>query len=945
VLSNLPTIDELDAAQRPIRAFDSGLADITRDDRIRKLAKLKVQRRYEGLSLYRPLPLGEEFHSANIPFRVAGGGNRSSKTISCSVEAARAFCGCDPHDKYRKENGHAWVVGLEADQLTILYRKMFEPGAFRIIKDEFTGCWRSVRPDPNDPKVLDPYDLAYAEKWKDAPPLIPERMVRSIAWEDRAKDQPRLISFTNGWRSLWRSSKGDPPQGDEVHLVLFDEEMLNLHFFYEAVRGMTYLGGNPRYIPKMIWSATAQVGNIEFSSLCDRAEQGDKSVRLYDFLIDDNPYVSSDEKEKFLSSLPPGERETRYYGIRADKRRRCYPMYDPMTNWENGGHGTEPIEIDPVRFCRWVFIDPGISPAEVLFVAIDPEQSRKLIYDGFQMDGATGDKLAQAIKDRERGMQFEGFIIDSHMGRQSPMTDDKTTVAAEYRKAFENANLFPRQEGAMHGFFPGCGDLEARTRAFWRMLEPRRDGPYAGTAELCVVRGMVPELDTQIRSAQTDPKNSKKRLKLTGSNRPTHLLRGARGCGLLDCFDQETEALTSNGWKLFKDTTLETEFATVDISTDTIVYHKPHVVIDRPYCGDMIRFGGQKLDALVTPGHRMLSYRMTKDRETRQYVPRRDGPPQFVEASDLSMRYDQLKLSANWTASDDGPILVDAMTLNGGERHCLQKEIDPGLFAEFLGWYVAEGSVDTKPKCPGSGYRICVSQVTPYKKAILKALLEQLPWNWIEGSNGFTASSKQLWTYLMPLGNKYQKYVPNWIKLASKETIRRFLIGAVLGDGTVPRSGGRQYYTTSRRLADDMQELFLKCGTSASILNKKQAGFGGDGPHATLYTVVERLLPFAGIADYSGKWKNEPLFKPEHYEGRVYCATVPTGTLIVRRNGKPLITGNCGEYMAVYNPTYFPPTEVNDPKEKTAWDYFQERQRINRQAEKARHRMQRMRTY
>lgn len=32
----------------------------------------------------------------------------------------------------------------------------------------------------------------------------------------------------------------------------------------------------------------------------------------------------------------------------------------------------------------------------------------------------------------------------------------------------------------------------------------------------------------------------------------------------------------------------------------------------------------------------------------------------------------------------------------------------------------------------------------------------------------------------------------------------------------------------------------------------------------------------------------------------VYCATVPNGTLIVRRNGKPVIAGNCVEYGAAW---------------------------------------------
>ena len=38
------------------------------------------------------------------------------------------------------------------------------------------------------------------------------------------------------------------------------------------------------------------------------------------------------------------------------------------------------------------------------------------------------------------------------------------------------------------------------------------------------------------------------------------------------------------------------------------------------------------------------------------------------------------------------------------------------------------------------------------------------------------------------------------------------------------------------------------------------------------------------------------IIRREHYEGRVYCVTVPNGTLIVRRNRKTFLAGNCFTY-------------------------------------------------
>ena len=43
--------------------------------------------------------------------------------------------------------------------------------------------------------------------------------------------------------------------------------------------------------------------------------------------------------------------------------------------------------------------------------------------------------------------------------------------------------------------------------------------------------------------------------------------------------------------------------------------------------------------------------------------------------------------------------------------------------------------------------------------------------------------------------------------------------------------------------------------------------------------------------------KEENAIETEHYRGEVFCATVPNGTLITRRNGSILMSGNCERDM------------------------------------------------
>jgi DNA methylase len=92
------------------------------------------------------------------------------------------------------------------------------------------------------------------------------------------------------------------------------------------------------------------------------------------------------------------------------------------------------------------------------------------------------------------------------------------------------------------------------------------------------------------------------------------------------------------------------------------------------------------------------------------------------------------------------------------------------------------------------------------------------------------------------------------------------------------------YKTTSNRLAGDVQELLLKLGHSASVSRVSVTGREQWRPiwNVTRRTSVETTI-----------------FPTKHgalvpYDGWVYCCTVePHHTLVVRRNGRPAVCGNC----------------------------------------------------
>jgi thymidylate synthase (FAD) len=124
------------------------------------------------------------------------------------------------------------------------------------------------------------------------------------------------------------------------------------------------------------------------------------------------------------------------------------------------------------------------------------------------------------------------------------------------------------------------------------------------------------------------------------------------------------------------------------------------------------------------------------------------------------------------------------------------------------------------------------------------------------------------------------------------ESLRALLDGLMNSDGDVSSAGKETYSTTSRVLADQIQELALKCGRAATL---SEDPFDSDPAHLGRKSRY-RLTIYRGrtIEPKVGRTTRDT-FEQVHlepYRGILYCVTVPNGTLYVRRNGKPMWCGN-----------------------------------------------------
>lgn len=422
-------------------------------DGLKKLRRIQVQiarLSSEALSLYEPLEHIKKFHASTAPDKLLRGSNRAGKTLGACAEVARACCGSDPHDKYPKRDGRCFIVGLdEKHNGEVLYRKLRRPGAFWVIQDEKTSLWRSWKP-------WDKRDIARKNEAKHAPPLIPDRLIKDESWTSKKEMCPSMVRLTNGWEMRFFSSNGIPPNGNDVDLVYFDEEITNTLWYGEvAARGLVERNG------KFIWSATANKGGIQFYDLCKTAEKekfdGVKNPRIVEFLahLNVNPHITKDMYDLFFAKLTPEERRVRIDMEFEFTARKVYLEYTEQT------HGIDYFVI-PRDWTRYMVVDPGRQVCAVLFAAIPPPKhelgGHVILYDELYIRNCDTEKFAQAVREKTQGQAFRDFLID-HQGARVRQMDQGGNQEEQLSRALKKAKV--RSQLSKHGFTWGSSDVDA----------------------------------------------------------------------------------------------------------------------------------------------------------------------------------------------------------------------------------------------------------------------------------------------------------------------------------------------------------------------------------------------------------------------------------------------------------------------------------------------------
>lgn len=370
------------------------------------------------------------------------------------------------------------------------------------------------------------------------------------------------------------------------------------------------------------------------------------------------------------------------------------------------------------------------------------------------------------------------------------------------------------------------------------------------------------------------------------------------------CHSQDTEFLTDSGWKLFDDVA-DGDLLATQSENGQLEYQTPTARHEYPYDGELLHLKNRGIDAMVTPNHRMKVRGLT--------APERPTKPwEMWEAKDLAAISGRVELpvSTKWEGEELATFEIppnlrkNARDINAPSKNLKRdaarrqrwlrendaREVSMDAFLRFLGYFVAEGST-TETRGP---FRYGQNRGPVAEKMIAAireigfsdpTIVESRP-----GQLSISTSHVGLWAWLREnVGTgSHDKRIPRWVLGLSRRQLRIFLNAYVEGDGSRDLRGSDGSFsssTISPLLSDQLQEMCFKLGYASTV---RKVEF--DNPkHQTQYILYAHV-------DLTHSLQVESQIERVPYCGRVICFSTPNGTLVTRRGGRVLVSGNSEDF-------------------------------------------------
>lgn len=339
--------------------------------------------------------------------------------------------------------------------------------------------------------------------------------------------------------------------------------------------------------------------------------------------------------------------------------------------------------------------------------------------------------------------------------------------------------------------------------------------------------------------------------KYDGGKTAEELLKGD-----VHCFDETTEILTESGWKTF-DRIGEMKVAQYD--NGDISFVEPSEVIWKDYEGEMVSLKSLSIDKLITPNHRVLVENFRTGKQT-------------------------VKIADQLTGRDANERILTAGLKVGGEE---LSEAHIQLICA-----IQSDAHDT-----GTAYRF---EFKKQKKVeSLSKSLTQIGAKFSRadhigrGTVRFYVNKGELKDVITYVDENREL---DWKLLeVSARTSEGILKSYGQWDGTVTNNGDVVVDTKSRKTVDVLSALAATAGIKTTVTR--------DIEKATSFGVCHLDRIYISFKS-SAKVRTYGTVSKVQYKGMIGCVTVPSGFIVVRRNGRVCISGNSKNADAFYGDLY-----------------------------------------
>lgn len=318
------------------------------------------------------------------------------------------------------------------------------------------------------------------------------------------------------------------------------------------------------------------------------------------------------------------------------------------------------------------------------------------------------------------------------------------------------------------------------------------------------------------------------------------------------------EVLTRKGWIDIKDIKVGTDVLTMDQSM-RMFFTPVSDVVKEHYVGPMIK---RKHLMAFTENHR-LPVPTDKGFDIKPYT---DLPESFdVVRAGKRLRHDQ---------DHNVPFVIPEYKGPTVRKKPQPLKLKAEHYCEFLAWWLAEGETDDVDSY------VILRKKKGRRAEEIDTMLQRCGFNYEVTDNAFRIFSPDWWRYLRQFKEAKDRYVP--VKVKHGEHADVFLDAIMNADGYWFQKGRKGiFYTSSKRLQDDFAEMAVLCGYMVRCDVRHR-------PPRKQPSYSVAISKCSNRADLSKK-----LLQREHFEGEVYCLTVPeTEVFFIRQNGFVWLSGN-----------------------------------------------------